>query len=47
MSKNRKTYNEILPPIIVGIGYRDLYDDYDTVKIYDILAGVPSVVIIN
>ena len=47
MSKNKITYTEILPPVIVGVGYRDLYDDYDTVEINDILDGVPSVVIIN
>ena len=29
MSKNKKSYTEILPPVIVGVGYRDLYDDYD------------------
>ena len=47
MKKNKNKYREFLPPVIVSIGYRDLYDDYDTIEIKDILKDIPSVVVIN
>lgn len=47
MGKNKNKYREFLPPVIVSIGYRDLYDDYETVKIKEVLRDIPTAVIIN
>ena len=47
MKKSKNKYCEFLPPVIVSIGYRDLYGDYDTIEIKDILEGIPSAVVIN
>lgn len=47
MGKNKNKYREFLPQVIVSIGYRDLYDDYETVKIKEVLQDIPTAVIIN
>lgn len=47
MGKNKNKYREFLPQVIVSIGYRDLYDDYETIVVRDIIKDIPSVVIIN
>lgn len=47
MKESKNKYREFLPPVIVSIGYRDLYDDYETVKIKEVLQDIPTAVIIN
>ena len=47
MKESKNKYREFLPPVIVSIGYRDLYDDYETVKIKEVFQDIPTAVIIN
>lgn len=35
------------PDIFVTIGYKDIYDDYDNVDIHSLLAGIPTVSLLN
>ena len=47
MGKNENKYRDFFPPIIVCVGYRDICDDYETVKIKEILKDIPTAAIIN
>lgn len=47
MGKTKNKYRDFFPPIIVCVGYRDICDDYETVKIKEVIQNIPTAVIIN
>lgn len=46
MKRNKKV-NGPIPDVLVCIGYKDVYDDYDTVNINEVIKGIPTMAILN
>lgn len=48
MSGNKKYHtNTVIPDTLVCIGYKSIYDDYDTVVIKDVIKDIPTQVILD
>lgn len=48
MSGNKKYYtNAVMPDTFVCIGYKSIYDDYDTVVIADVIKDIPTLAILD
>ena len=47
MTKIKNKVNSPIPEVFICIGYKSVYDDYETVDINKVIEGIPTMAILN